>query len=60
MRVLLTFVTVATLVIACGAEPIGEVQTSGAQCIAREAACHRDSECCSSWCVNGVCERREP
>jgi len=23
-------------------------------------ACHRNTECCSSWCVNGACANREP
>jgi hypothetical protein len=52
-----TFVLAA----ACSsAVPVGQIPTTGAQCLAVESACHMDSECCTMWCVNGACDRREP
>jgi len=29
-------------------------------CLDVESDCIRSSQCCSLWCVNGECERREP
>jgi hypothetical protein len=33
---------------------------SGQYCRADLTACRQDDQCCSTWCVNGYCERREP
>jgi hypothetical protein len=29
-------------------------------CWATESRCRRDNDCCSLWCVNGVCDTRDP
>lgn len=37
--------------------------TSGrlhAQCLEESDSCASSADCCSDWCVNGVCERQEP
>jgi hypothetical protein len=30
------------------------------RCFGRDAACVADNDCCSLWCVNGQCERKQP
>jgi hypothetical protein len=29
-------------------------------CIDSGTVCQHSRDCCSQWCVNGYCERREP
>jgi hypothetical protein len=29
-------------------------------CLDSGTQCRADGDCCSLWCVNGACERREP
>jgi hypothetical protein len=33
---------------------------SGPGCQWESTRCRLSSDCCSMWCVNGFCERREP
>jgi len=32
----------------------------GSYCRDDLTACRQDDQCCSTWCANGYCERREP
>jgi hypothetical protein len=34
--------------------------TTGAQCLDNGTSCVEHNECCSAWCVNGECTRRQP
>jgi hypothetical protein len=61
MKAVKALVVVAfVLVAACGETVTGQTRTTGATCLSNHIACHLHSECCSQWCVNGTCERREP
>ncbi len=61
---LVVFGVIATaLVTACGAASSTRNAKLGSgpdACWASGSTCHRDSECCTFWCVNGVCEYRDP
>ncbi|MGD0675838.1 MAG: hypothetical protein ABSC94_10495 [Polyangiaceae bacterium] len=30
------------------------------RCLDRDANCVANSDCCTLWCVNGVCARKQP
>lgn len=30
------------------------------QCLAHGASCVADNDCCTLWCANGVCARKQP
>jgi hypothetical protein len=38
----------------------GTVNANTAQCAGRHSSCVTDNDCCSLWCVDGSCARREP
>ena len=48
------------LLSACGHVATAQYHTTGAQCLAEDKSCDLNSDCCSKWCVNGVCEQRQP
>jgi hypothetical protein len=51
---------------ACAEEQVGRTTTTsgvvvrGDRCAHEEASCVSDDDCCSAWCVSGLCERRQP
>ena len=50
-----------SLLIACGAGPVNRTSYLGSgadRCLASNSDCRSSSECCTNWCVNGVCEYR--
>ena len=57
-------------VISCGASPTQSASNSPAgplasgddhdDCIHHGMSCSRDNDCCTLWCVNGVCTRKSP
>lgn len=34
--------------------------SAASQCESNSTRCTANDQCCSLWCVNGYCERREP
>jgi hypothetical protein len=32
----------------------------GGKCLSRDSLCVANNDCCSEWCVNGVCTRKSP
>jgi hypothetical protein len=32
----------------------------GSACLGRGVACSFDADCCSQWCANGICSRKQP
>jgi hypothetical protein len=51
---------VAFVVAACSAANPSPTTVKGEECSLREGqACVRDTQCCSLWCVNHECVRRE-
>ncbi len=58
-----TFVTFVVLLSACGATTTTSPKTAsrGEDCSRWEGeSCTHDAQCCTLWCVNGDCARREP
>ena len=52
---------VAVVVAACGATNTNATVASTEQCSRWDGeSCTRDTQCCSLWCVNHSCTRREP
>jgi uncharacterized lipoprotein YmbA len=52
----------ALLMVACGAMTTNRnyyLGTGADRCLASDSDCHLARECCSNWCVNGVCEYRQ-
>ncbi len=50
-----------SLLIDCAAGPVNRTSYLGTgpnRCLASNSDCHASSQCCSNWCVNGVCEYR--
>jgi hypothetical protein len=51
---------------ACAEEQVGRTTTTSGvvvrddRCARTEASCVRDDDCCSLWCVGGLCERHQP
>jgi hypothetical protein len=33
---------------------------SGGKCLSRDSVCIANNDCCSEWCVNGICTRKSP
>ena len=53
-------VALVVLVSACGASN-PKTAARGEECSRWDGEpCSRDTQCCSLWCVNGGCARREP
>jgi hypothetical protein len=64
-RAFFSFALAAATLIACAGPQPGTTTTTGgtvspAHCALTSAPCERDSDCCSLWCVNGLCTRRQP
>jgi hypothetical protein len=67
-RVILLLGFVTALAPACAARnDVGRTTTTSGTLEARpetcahvETSCIRDDDCCSLWCVGGLCERRQP
>ena len=57
-----TLIALIVLVAACGASnPKTAAAARGEECSRWDGEpCSRDTQCCSLWCVNGGCARREP
>jgi hypothetical protein len=52
---------VVVIVAACGATNPNPSVAKGENCSKWEGqSCTHNSECCTLWCVNGECARREP
>jgi hypothetical protein len=32
----------------------------GGKCLSRGSDCVADSDCCTEWCVNSICTRKQP
>jgi hypothetical protein len=61
MRTIKAIFTVAFVLVAClDTTHTSQTTTTGATCIYNENACRLSVECCSQWCVNNVCEMRQP
>jgi len=64
MRFARTSLLAATLLlVACGWSTTNRnvyLGTGPDRCLARGSDCHLSHECCTSWCVSGVCESRDP
>jgi hypothetical protein len=63
VRVLVVGVFVTLALVACAATNGTRDYKLGSgpdACWATESGCRRDNDCCSLWCVNGVCDTRNP
>jgi hypothetical protein len=68
VRKTLVALAFATAVLsACASRQVGTTTTTSGviergapACAHVESSCELDAECCSLWCVGGLCERREP
>jgi hypothetical protein len=57
----MSLLALAVVVAACGATNPRPTVATGEQCSRWDGqSCTRDTQCCSLWCVNDACARREP
>ncbi len=56
------FVGLLLLSLSCASTPhrSATASRSSSKCFANSTRCDVNADCCSLWCVNGYCERREP
>lgn len=43
-----------------GRKGVTNLQPSSHSCLQLSSSCAVDDDCCSLWCANGECTRREP
>jgi hypothetical protein len=63
VRATVVVVLAAAVLVACAASHGSRNARLGSgpgACWDVDSTCGRSGECCSLWCVNGFCERREP
>ncbi len=62
MKLFASLVLASALLAGCGAERerMFSLVKPEEMCIDSGTVCQHSRDCCSQWCVNGYCERREP